>query len=209
MQKENDILKDENQKLSYLVKLAQERIKDLSSSLQKMKVNVLPPITVCNELVGQKKIEKVVPFFATTGKVTLDSIPLTLCENASQIYAGQINGDISLMKVNDNGQNSFYRFNGSLLNQQIDQDFGPISKVGDLRGHEGPVHSLQSYKENSLTSVSLDSTLKIWDVETGKNQSYYINIPSVSHVVVNDTVMIANCSKNLVSVDTRDRKSVV
>ena len=94
MQKENDILKDENQKLSYLVKLAQERIKDLSSSLQKMKVNVLPPITVCNELVGQKKIEKVVPFFATTGKVTLDSIPLTLCENASQIYAGQINGDI-------------------------------------------------------------------------------------------------------------------
>ncbi|KAH0791806.1 ribosome biogenesis protein WDR12 [Histomonas meleagridis] len=208
MQKENDLLNEENQKLSCLVKMAQERVKELSASLQNSQVNILPPITVCNEIVGsngQKKQEKVTSFFEAVGKVSLSSIPLTLCDGPL-VAVGESNGSISLWDFNalKCGQNmlSLYRFR---FQSDSESFAGPIQKVPQsLVGHDGPVTSVLWLENNSISTVSLDSTLKIWDVETAKNQSFYINVPSVSHADIGSSTLIANCTKNIVSIDTRD-----
>ncbi|KAH0785512.1 WD40-repeat-containing domain protein [Histomonas meleagridis] len=208
MQKENEILNEENQKLLHLVKMAQERVKELSGSLQNSKVSILPPITVCNELVesnGQKKSEKYTSFFDAVGKVSLSSIPLTLCDGPL-VAVGESNGSISLwdfntLKCNQN-MLSLYRFR---FQESSDANIGPIKKASQpLTGHEGPVTSVKWVNDSSLSTVSLDSTLKIWDIETGENQSFYTSVPAVSHASIESSILVASCTKNLVSIDVRD-----
>ncbi|OHS99395.1 hypothetical protein TRFO_34169 [Tritrichomonas foetus] len=214
LHKENDTLKEENTRLSHLIHLAQQRIKDLSGTLQKNQINIMPTITVCNDLIEtstSKRNERMSACFASAGQVQLDSPATCLCDGTF-IAAGEINGSISLWSASQNIQsrsttNSLYRFSSTDSSKSIEKSSltNPLNKASDpLVGHEGPVTSIQWFDANSISSVSLDSTLRIWDISTSQCQTYHISIPSVSHAIVDTSIVAANCTKSIFFVDTRE-----
>lgn len=216
LHKENDNLKEENARLSHLIHLAQERIKELSGNLQKNQVNVMPTITVCNDLneTSSKRNERVTSNFASAGQIQLSSPALSLCDGTF-IAAGETNGSISLWSASQNfpiktTNNTLFRFSSetSITSSDIKPSTpNPLSKASEpLTGHQDPVTSIQWINSNTLSSVSLDSTIKIWDIQKSTSQSYSISIPAVSHAIFDSSILAVTCTKSIFSVDMREGK---
>lgn len=216
LHKENDNLKEENARLSHLIHLAQERIKELSGNLQKNQVNVMPTITVCNDLneTSSKRNERVTSNFASAGQIQLSSPALSLCDGTF-IAAGETNGSISLWSASQNfpiktTNNTLFRFSSetSITSSDIKPSTpNPLSKASEpLTGHQDPVTSIQWINSNTLSSVSLDSTIKIWDIQKSTSQSFSISIPAVSHAIFDSSILAVTCTKSIFSVDMREGK---
>lgn len=216
LHKENDNLKEENARFSHLIHLAQERIKELSGNLQKNQVNVMPTITVCNDLneTSSKRNERVTSNFASAGQIQLSSPALSLCDGTF-IAAGETNGSISLWSASQNfpiktTNNTLFRFSSetSITSSDIKPSTpNPLSKASEpLTGHQDPVTSIQWINSNTLSSVSLDSTIKIWDIQKSTSQSYSISIPAVSHAIFDSSILAVTCTKSIFSVDMREGK---
>lgn len=216
LHKENDSLKEQNNRLFHLVHQAQQKVKQLSVNLQKNQVNVMPSLTVCNELIdtsASKRNERITSSFAQAGQINLSSPVLTLTDGTF-IAAGLLDGSISLVTVHqpnlDNSpqrspSSSLYRFSSEGVNQNMSpRPTNPLGKASDqLQGHRAPVTSLQWLSDKTLTSVSLDSSLKIWDIQTAKFQSIFLNVPAVSHTLIDHSILVGTCTDNLFSIDIR------
>lgn len=218
LHKENDNLKEENARLSHLIHLAQQKIKELSGDLQKNQVNVMPTITVCNDLVeptSSKRNERITSCFASAGQVQLSSPALSLSDGTF-IAAGEMNGSISLWSVSQNmptktSSNVLFRFSNQDIHLSTsNNDFkasppNPLSKATDpLIGHKNPVTSVHWNSSSTISSTSLDSTIKIWDIEANSSQTYSTKIPTISHAIIDSSILAASCTKSVFSLDTRE-----
>lgn len=218
LHKENDNLKEENARLSHLIHLAQERIKELSGNLQKNQVNVMPTITVCNDLneTSSKRNERVTSNFASAGQIQLSSPALSLCDGTF-IAAGETNGSISLWSASQNfpiktTNNTLFRFSSesSIISSNPDikpSAPNPLSKASEpLTDHQDAVTSVHWINASTISSVSLDSTIRIWDIQKSTSQSFSISIPSISHAVLENLILAVTCTKSIFSVDIREGK---
>ena len=216
LHKENDALKEENARLLHLVHAAQQRIKDISGSLQKNHVNIMPSITVCNDDGDSgtisKRSERVPSCFASAGHVMLDSPALCLSVGRF-IAAGQSNGDISLWSVQESDQprpssGVLYRFNSSdQTGPRLERSSSasPLSKaMEELHGHVSAVTSIIWNDQDEISSVSLDSTLRIWDVTNASCQTFPVSIPAISHAQLDQTYVVASCTRSIFVIDPRE-----
>ena len=220
LKQENAKLKEQNEYLEKLVQDAQERVKSLSSSLQKGLVNVMPSITVCNDLIEAAtsgKEEAPSTGFASAGSVKLDEPALCLDER-DLIAAGQTNGAISLWAATQpefsnetstktktrNSSGTLYRFSTE-IGPEPETNNPLVRKSNPLFGHSCPVTSVKWFDDNTLSSVSLDATLKLWDIRTARMKgSVQLECPSVSHTVIDQTYGIASCTNKIIHVDPRE-----
>ncbi|KAK8893466.1 hypothetical protein M9Y10_021888 [Tritrichomonas musculus] len=218
LHKENDNLKEENARLSHLIHLAQERIKELSGNLQKNQVNVMPTITVCNDLMetsSSKRNERVTSSFASAGQLQLSSPALCLCDGPF-IAAGETNGSISLWSASQNipikaTNNTLFRFSSETsVTSNSDLKLSapnPLSKASEpLTGHQDPITSVHWLNSDTISSASLDSTIRIWDIQKSTSQIFQISIPAVSHAILDNSILAVTCSKSIFSVDMREGK---
>ena len=221
LQKENEKLEEQNKYLQKLVFDAQEKVRELSVSLQRKMVNVMPSITVCNDLLEtseQKDDEMPSAGFASAGSVKLDAPALCL-NDGPFIAAGQENGAISLWSAQqpDDEQNrnktknrasssgTLFRFSTEQGMSSEPEKQGPLTKRSNpLIGHRGPVTSVKWFDDTTLSSVSLDSTLKLWDVTTAKYHSVSLECPAVSHTIIDGTFAIASCTNSIFQCDPKD-----
>jgi len=220
LRNDNDKIKEQNRFLETLVKDAQTRVKELSSTLQKGQVNVMPSMTVCNDLIDTKPTgnnERSTTGFASAGFVSLKSPALCLSEGQF-IAAGETEGKISLWstrqpnsptftkKPQRNPSGSLYRFSfekgPGIEDETSSSPF--VSASLPLSGHTAPVCSLQWVNNHVLSSVSLDSSMRIWDITTSKSTPIHLPYPSVSHTMAANGFIIASCTNQLFSVDERD-----
>lgn len=220
LQQDNLKLQEQNRYLELLVKDAEEKVKELSSTLQKGLVNVMPSVTVCNDLLEISKDNREVhptTGFASAGSVTLDAPALCL-DDGVFIAAGQTNGAISLWSAqqpdgesnssskqkNRNSSGTLYRFSTEKSIMDAEEKNPIVKQSNPLVGHRGPVTSVKWIDNVNLSSVSLDATLKIWDVTTAKYNSIALDCPSVSHTIVDNCFAIASCTNKIFFSDPKD-----
>jgi WD40 repeat protein len=205
LQKENDLLQAENSRLAHFIELTQQRLHELSGSLQKRQVNVMPAISVGDDIVHQPPSNptRIPLWFSKAGSIQLSTAPLTLADGQF-LAAGESGGSISLISTGGSDSPVLYRF-------PSDASTNSLARVGsELGGHSAPVTSLHWHGKSELSSVSLDGSLRIWNVErlTGVSQ-FDLGIPSISHTIMDEAVVTANGTKRLVTVDLRDPKPTV
>ena len=74
-----------------------------------------------------------------------------------------------------------------------------MRKSTPLVGHSCPVTSVKWVNNHTLSSVSLDSTLKLWDIRTAKHNTVQLECPSVSHTVLDENQFaIASCTNKII-----------
>ena len=223
LHKENDNLQDENAHLAKLVQNAEERVKKLTNLLQKNNYNVLPVLTVCNNLI-KTNIKPITSnqsaHYVQGGYISLQSPALCLADGP-YVAAGQINGEISLWSIrqgesrrntldcNRSSTHSIYRISSSENSSNFNErePSNALFKASDaLIGHNGPVSSL-NWHHDILSSVSLDCTLKVWDISTSRNQSVYFGMPASSHCPIDNNYLISTCTKKMFIVDPRNNST--
>ena len=213
----HETLKDENTRLSHSIAHAEQKVKELTAALQRRQVAIMPAITVCNEFLDvssqTKRNDRASPCFAIACQVQLSSPALTLSEGTQFLAAGESNGTVSLWSIGETyrsaSSSGLYRFSsdGEVLfqNQQT-----PITKGADpLVGHKAAVTSLSWLEGPDLTSVSLDGTLKLWNLEGGGCTTFDVGMAAVSHASVDSSLLVAGCVKKMASVDVRDPNPTV
>ena len=213
----HDTLKDENIRLSRWIAHAEQKVKELTDSLQRRQVAIMPAITVCNEFTDSstqtKRNDRTAPCFAMACQVQLTSPALTLSEGTQFLAAGEMNGNVSLWSIGDTyrsaSSSGLYRFSAEgefLPNQQT-----PITKGMDpFTGHKASVTSLAWLEGTNLTSVSLDGTLKLWSTDNGECVSTFdVGMAAVSHASTDASLLVAGCVRQLANVDLRDPSPTV
>jgi WD40 repeat protein len=199
---ENASLSDENTRLACSIESAEQRVKALSSILQKCHVNVMPAIAVCNGLTfaSLPKDPTVLPsWFSRAGQVQLPSPAMALADGPF-LAAGETNGPISLLSIVKHRLHGFYRFPSDASTPRS------LSVAREsLQGHTSSVLSLRWDANNCLSSASLDSTLRIWDIDRSCAASTFdLGMPIVSHAALEASMIAATCTRRLISVDPRD-----
>jgi WD40 repeat protein len=199
---ENASLNDENARLACSIESAQQRVKDLSGILQKCHVNVMLAIAVFNGLMSpsRPKDPTVLPsWFSRAGQVQLPSPAMALADGPF-LAAGETNGQISILSVVRHRLQGFYRFpsdTSALRGISIARE--------SLKGHTSSVLSLRWDANNQLSSASLDSTLRIWDLDHSCAASTFdLGMPIVSHTTLDASMIAATCTRCLISLDPRD-----
>jgi hypothetical protein len=201
LQKENDLLQEQNANLAHFIELAEQRVQELSGSLQKRQINIMPAISVCDNMAPptRSRPQSLPNWFSKAGFVQLPSAPLTLADGTF-LAAGESGGSISLISTGGSDFPVLYRF-------PSDGSGNSLTRVDSqsLSGHSGSVTSLQWHNNSELSSVSLDGSLRLWNVERSSSISQFdLSFPSVSHALFDETIIAVNCTKKIVSVDLRD-----
>lgn len=220
LQEENKLIKNQNEKLKQLVLEAQNKVKALSGNFQRSKVNVMPSMTISNDLITNSqvnsRVERESTGFALAGYIKLSS-PAVSLSSGEFIVAGQNNGSISLLRFKQNNETatknsskSFYRFpsdnSKSTMMMENKDNNQPFSVVKELTGHESTVTSVLIDDKNTLSSVSLDKTLKIWDISRETFHSIDIDYPSIGHTYVNGCYAMVSCTERITVYDPRTKQ---
>jgi hypothetical protein len=216
LQAENDSLQEQNTRLAHFIALAERRVKDLSGSLQRNHVNVMPTITTCEDLVkpaSEPQDDNVSLLFAKAGQVKLTS-PATTLADGTFLAAGESKGQISLWSIDKSiafPSGSRYRYSSNSSRPSSPSPaVSPISNTREpLTGHTDLVTSVTWHDSRHLSSVSLDGTLRLWDIESSSSDSFSLNIPAVSHSVLDSSIIIATCTRRILQIDPRDPRPTV
>jgi WD40 repeat protein len=205
LHKENDLLQAENVRLAQYIELAQQRVQELSGSLQKRHLNVMPAISVSDDVTRPPRSTHTPSWFARAGSVQLQSPVLTLSDGAF-LAAGESSGSISLLQTGGSTDSpGLYRF-------PAEPSTGALSLAPQqsLAGHTGAVMSLKWHNNSELSSVALDGSLRLWNVDRGACASQHdLGVPSVSHALLDGAILAATCTKSPVAVDLRDPKPTI
>ena len=219
LKQDNEKLKEENSSLQQLVRDAQMKVKELSSSLQKGCVNVMPSMTVCNDLLeesSEKSFDRPATGFALAGTSHLQSPGLCLSRSEA-IAVGQSNGYISFWsirnkqsklsekKVTRKVSESLFRFSSERIHG-LDEE-SPIHSISNpIKLHDSAVTSIEWLNSRTLSSVSLDSKLRIYDLNSNKSRLINLIAPSISHTILNNNFIVASCTNQIQVIDEKSSK---